>query len=52
MYRPASALADYTEIMRHWHADVGYRSRALPHPPAPADVPDAPRGYFVEAVKA
>jgi hypothetical protein len=23
-----------------------------PHPPVRADVPDAPRGYFVEAVKA
>ena len=30
MYRPASALADYTEIIGHWHAQVGYRSRALP----------------------
>jgi hypothetical protein len=26
--------------------------RRWPHPPAPADVSDAPRGYFVEAVKA
>jgi AraC-like DNA-binding protein len=30
VYRPVSALADYTEIIGHWHADVGYRSRALP----------------------
>ncbi len=30
MYRPASALAEYTEIIGHWHARVGYRSRALP----------------------
>ena len=30
MYRPVSALADYTEIIGHWHAHVGYRSRALP----------------------
>jgi AraC-like DNA-binding protein len=30
MYRPSSALADHTEIIGHWHADVGYRSRALP----------------------
>jgi len=121
VYRPVSALADYTEIIGHWHADVGYRSRALPrgaitlvidvgrrqqldvyaadgrarfmqklgapwvfgsdtpaalveghgwtatvtdmavpgnawkrweHPAIPADVPGAPRGYFVEAMKA
>jgi hypothetical protein len=30
MYRPSSPLADYTEIIGHWHAHVGYRSRALP----------------------
>jgi AraC-like DNA-binding protein len=30
IYRPASTLADYTEIIGHWHARVGYRSRALP----------------------
>ena len=30
IYRPTSALADYTEIIGHWHAPVGYRSRALP----------------------
>jgi hypothetical protein len=30
VYRPLSALADYTEIIGHWHAHVGYRSRALP----------------------
>jgi AraC-like DNA-binding protein len=29
IYHPVSALADYTEIIGHWHADVGYRSRAL-----------------------
>ena len=30
VYRPVSKLADYTEIIGHWHAHVGYRSRALP----------------------
>jgi len=30
MYRPSSALADYIEIIGHWHSPVGYRSRALP----------------------
>jgi AraC-like DNA-binding protein len=30
MYRPPSALADHTEIIGHWHAHVGYRSRAVP----------------------
>lgn len=30
IYRPVSTLADYTEIIGHWHAHVGYRSRALP----------------------
>jgi AraC-like DNA-binding protein len=30
MYRPTSALTDYTEIIGHWHGEVGYRSRALP----------------------
>jgi AraC-like DNA-binding protein len=30
MYRPTSALARYTELIGHWHAHVGYRSRALP----------------------
>jgi hypothetical protein len=30
MDRPSSALADYIEIIGHWHAPVGYRSRALP----------------------
>jgi methyltransferase (TIGR00027 family) len=29
IYRPTSALADFTEIIGHWHAPVGYRSRAL-----------------------
>jgi AraC-like DNA-binding protein len=28
IYRPSSALADYIEIIGHWHAHVGYRSRA------------------------
>ena len=40
IYRPASPLTDYTEIIGHWHGRVGYRSRALP------------RGYFVEAITA
>jgi AraC-like DNA-binding protein len=30
MYRPASPLTDYTEIIGHWQGRVGYRSRALP----------------------
>ena len=30
IYRPAFPLADYTEIIGHWCAHVGYRSRALP----------------------
>jgi AraC-like DNA-binding protein len=30
IYRPASPLTDYTEIIGHWHGRVGYRSRALP----------------------
>ena len=30
LYRPVSALADYTEIIGHWHSRVDYRSRALP----------------------
>jgi AraC-like DNA-binding protein len=30
IYRPASALSHYTEIIGHWHASVDYRSRALP----------------------
>ena len=30
LYRPVSPLADYTEIIGHWHGKVGYRSRALP----------------------
>jgi len=29
----------------------GNRWGRWPHPPVPADVPDAPRGYFVEAAK-
>lgn len=30
IYHPVSPLADHTEIIGHWHAPVGYRSRALP----------------------
>jgi AraC-like DNA-binding protein len=30
LYRPSPALADYTEVIGCWHADVDYRSRALP----------------------
>lgn len=30
IYRPSSALTDYTEIIGHWHGTVSYRSRALP----------------------
>ena len=30
----------------------GHKWKRLLHPPVPADVPNAPRGYFVEAVKA
>jgi AraC-like DNA-binding protein len=30
IYRPASPLAEHTEIIGHWCARVGYRSRALP----------------------
>ncbi len=30
IYRPSSAMADHIEIIGHWHAHVGYRSRALP----------------------
>jgi len=30
VYRPASPLTDYTEIIGHWHGRVAYRSRALP----------------------
>jgi methyltransferase (TIGR00027 family) len=41
-----------------WTADVtdmavpGHTWKRWAHPPVPADVPNAPRGYFVEAVKA
>jgi methyltransferase (TIGR00027 family) len=50
---PAALVEDHG-----WTATVtdmavpGNRWGRWPHPPAPADVPDAPRGYFVEAVKA
>jgi hypothetical protein len=30
IYHPVSPLADYTEILGHWHGTVDYRSRALP----------------------
>lgn len=30
LYRPVPSLAGHTEIVGHWHAHVGYRSRALP----------------------
>jgi AraC-like DNA-binding protein len=30
IYRPASPLTEHTELIGHWHATVGYRSRALP----------------------
>ena len=30
IHRPTSQLADYTEIIGHWHGTVAYRSRALP----------------------
>jgi hypothetical protein len=30
----------------------GNKWKRFADPPAPADVPNAPRGYFVEAVKA
>ncbi|WIM87604.1 helix-turn-helix transcriptional regulator [Candidatus Mycobacterium wuenschmannii] len=30
IHRPTSPLAGYAEIIGHWHAHVGYRSRALP----------------------
>lgn len=30
MHRPASVLADYTEVIGYWQGTVGYRSRALP----------------------
>ena len=43
---------------RGWGATVtdmalpGHKWKRWGHPPVPADVPNAPRGYFVEAVKA
>jgi methyltransferase (TIGR00027 family) len=43
---------------RGWTATVtdmavpGNRWKRWAHPPIPADVPNAPRGYFVEAIKA
>jgi methyltransferase (TIGR00027 family) len=50
---PAALVED-----RGWTATVtdmavpGNAWGRWPHPPVPADVPNAPRGYFVEAVKA
>ena len=78
VYRPVSALADYTEIIGHcdaWVSAVMHRAlwsraetgaRQSPvwvclatrgsfgstRPAILADVPGAPPGYFVEAVKA
>jgi methyltransferase (TIGR00027 family) len=43
---------------RGWSATVtdmavpGHKWKRWGHPPVPADVPNAPRGYFVEAVQA
>jgi len=43
---------------RGWTASVtdmavpGHKWKRWEHPPIPADVPNAPRGYFVEAIKA
>jgi methyltransferase (TIGR00027 family) len=42
---------------RGWSATVtdmavpGNTWKRMPHPPVPADVPNAPRGYFIEAMK-
>jgi methyltransferase (TIGR00027 family) len=50
---PAALVED-----RGWTATVtdmavpGNRWKRWAHPPIPADVPNAPRGYFVEAIKA
>ena len=50
---PAALVEDYG-----WTATVtdmavpGNKWKRWAHPPVPADVPNAPRGYFVEAVKA
>jgi methyltransferase (TIGR00027 family) len=50
--RPAALAGD-----RGWTvtvtdaAEPGNRWGRWMHPPVPADVPDAPRGYFVEAIK-
>jgi methyltransferase (TIGR00027 family) len=43
---------------RGWTATVtdmavpGHKWKRWPHPPVPAEVPNAPRGYFLEAIKA
>jgi hypothetical protein len=43
---------------RGWTATVtdmavpGNRWKRWAHPPIPAEVPNAPRGYFIEAIKA
>jgi hypothetical protein len=50
---PAALVED-----RGWTAAVtdmavpGNEWKRWAHPPIPADVPNAPRGYFVEAIKA
>jgi methyltransferase (TIGR00027 family) len=50
---PAALVEDHG-----WTATVtdmavpGYTWQRWVHPPVPADVPNAPRGYFVEAIKA
>lgn len=50
---PAALVKDYG-----WNATVtdmavpGNAWKRWAHPPVPADVPNAPRGYFVEAIKA
>jgi hypothetical protein len=38
-----------------WYTDMavpGSEWKRWAHPPIPADVPNAPRGYFIEAMKA
>jgi hypothetical protein len=57
IYRPVSALAALIED-HGWSATVtdmavpGNKWKRWAHRPIPANVPNAPRGYFVEAVKA
>lgn len=51
--RPAALVED-----NGWTATVtdmavpGHTWKRLPHPPVPAEVAGAPRGYFVQAIKA